>query len=46
MMTRLDYIDTVGSINAAIEFEEAALAIGAEFMPEYVRAVRDKEKQD
>ena len=41
MMTRQDYIDTVGSLAAAIEFEDSVHQAGSEFLPDYVNRVVD-----
>lgn len=42
MMTRADYIEECGSLDAAVQFEEQALAIGTEFLPLYVRENKGK----
>lgn len=46
-MTKRDYIDDCfrGDVARAVEWEERALSIGTEFLPEYVRVVRDKERE-
>lgn len=47
MTTQRDYIDDCfdGDTSKAVDWEQRCLSIGIEFMPEYVRAVKDKRRK-
>lgn len=47
MITRVDYVHDCfsGDYSQAIDFENSVLSVGTEFLPEYVRVVRDRERE-
>ena len=46
MMTRENFIEAVGSVGAAIAFENQVLQIGREFLPECALQVVDGDEGD
>lgn len=44
-MTRGDYVEYFDCLADAVAFEEQCLSIGTDLLPEYIRVVRDKERE-